>query len=407
MREGCVKIMLYEQKRIIRREKFNTIDLLVILCGLTAPIGEKMNIYFPYFSKLYVFFGAILSLFYLFGFIINKRYKISISTRTGLYFLLFIYKFFHSFWMYFFSHKSSNIFDYFKIIIFMNIAFILLCCFKSKQNRVDFFVISFNVSFFIIFIFFNTFNTSDIVIRAEGVYKDANAFGLDAVFVLFTSLSLLAKTKTNILNVIIFFASIIAVFLSGSRSAVIGTLLGIFYYFNSMKSLKKKIKLFIVLLIMFFSIILLIPETHSIPIIRRLFFGSSKTSGYMNNVRLEIWLDYLLAWKKYVLIGLDKDYWHLINKYITHNTYLYFLVSSGIFGFIAYLALIWSNLKMYYKVRKSDIEGHSAIFSLFLAMLTISFFFDTLTLKIFWIIWILVINYNDEHSYTNKREKLT
>ena len=80
--------MLYEQKRIIRREKFNTIDLLVILCGLTAPIGEKMNIYFPYFSKLYVFFGAILSLFYLFGFIINKRYKISISTRTGLYFLL-------------------------------------------------------------------------------------------------------------------------------------------------------------------------------------------------------------------------------------------------------------------------------------------------------------------------------
>ena len=127
--------MLYEQKRIIRREKFNTIDLLSYFVWSYSSNWRKMNIYFPYFSKLYVFFGAILSLFYLFGFIINKRYKISISTRTGLYFLLFIYKFFHSFWMYFFSHKSSNIFDYFKIIIFMNIAFILLCCFKANKTE--------------------------------------------------------------------------------------------------------------------------------------------------------------------------------------------------------------------------------------------------------------------------------
>lgn len=393
----------YRKKLVI--SNLGLIDILIILCGLTAPIGEKMNVYFEGISKAYVFLGLILITFYLIEAMLLKTKTIKKNDKVVKSFIAFsLFVFIHTTVEYIlkiYAHNYIDLLTQFKVTIFILISFFLLKSFEKKRKRVDYFIFSFNISFLILFIFFNNFEFANTVMRAEGVYSDSNAFALDALFVVFTSFYLLSIKKIGrtfiILTLII---GAFGIFLSGTRSVFLGIMLGLIFYFITIKNTTKRFKILILLISMLSIVPLIVPKETILLMFNRFIAGDSDASSYSNNIRLLIWKDYLRSWKHYIVFGLDNQLWNLINIRITHNTYLYILVRYGIIGFILYISFIISNIKAYYSSLKRRKQGYLIIFSCFIANLVTSFFIDSLSLKTFWLMWILILYFNSQ--YRNK-----
>ena len=390
-----------QKKRPISKNRFKTMDLFVVMCGLSAPIGEKMNVYFPLFSKLYVICGMILSLFYFTNQMLNTGNTYSRKeNRIGILYVFFgIFVFIHSlvtYILYLNTYMEKEFFSVFKTVIFIFIAYILFKVFRDNRRRIKNFLIAFNGSFSILFLFFNTFIFANTVSRAEGVYEDANAFAFDAVFVIFASMYLLNENKKGkLLNIITLFVGIVALFLSGSRGAFIGVLVGLMVYFVTLKGMNKKLKAISLIGLIAIIIVFLTPKKYLVNMINRYLHGDSDESGYLNNVRLQIWVYYLIAIEEYFWVGLDTELWNLINRRITHNNYLYVFVKYGFIAFMAYMGMVISNIKFGILSVNKRSQADKIIFALVIAYLVACLFIDTLNFKTTWVVWILFLKFNN------------
>ncbi len=389
-----------EKKRPTSKNRFNIIDFFVVICGLSAPIGEKMNVYFPLFSKLYVICGMILSFFYFANRMLNTGniYSRKENRIEILYVFFGIYVFIHSLITYILSlstYTEKDLFLIFKTIIFMFIAYILFKIFTDNRKRISNFLMAFNISFSVIFLLFNTFVLGNTIYRAEGVYENANAFSLDAVFVIFSSMYLLSDSKRGkIINIATLFFGVGALFLAGSRGALIGVLAGLMVYFISLRGINQKIKIITLIGLVAVVVLLLAPREYLVKMVSRYLHGDSSESGYLSNIRLQIWADYLEAIEKYFCFGLDTDLWHLINTKAPHNNYLCIFVKYGFIAFITYMVMAISNVKFGILTIAKRKRPDRIIFALFIAYLVDCLFIDALNFKTTWIVWILLLKTN-------------
>jgi O-antigen ligase len=209
------------------------------------------------------------------------------------------------------------------------------------------------------------------------------------------------KKILKILSSIILFATILGVIVTGTRGALMGICIIFIIY---MLSLKKKLNFLIMALIALFILIPLIPE-HTLERIGEA--TSDQGSG-----RLSIWMVGLRSLEKYWLFGAGfenfpnaynefVDYWPVfrgLNR-APHNIFLEILVDLGIVGF----ALLIIALIKHYKVISSRfIQENSDQIMLkatFWGMLTDSFFINSLWLKPFWLLWMMILMYRMEEDF--------
>lgn len=372
------------------------IDILFVLLGLSSPLGERVNEHFPHLSQLYVIVGLIIVIFSLFNYFSSKRNRVEkISKAAVAYATLVLFIFFHNLVIFLQAVVSNSNIDFlnlYKQTIFMVISLAFVLQSVEKKKRISLFIFGFNLSFALVFLFLNNFTFYNNVIRAEGAYTNANSFAFDAMFVVFTSIFLLVQKKKLIhFSTITLLIGIVALFLSGTRSALIGTTIGLIYYLLSNKQVHEKIKGVITFAVISFIILLIFPKELLHPTLMRLIHGDSNISGFLNNIRLKIWLDYSRSWKEFIGYGIPLEIWRSINIRDTHNTFLYIIVRYGLFGLITYLALLYSSIKEYFDHGSYSKKDSRIIFSLMISMSIISLFFDALSIKTFWIIWSLVM----------------
>lgn len=380
-------------KGIIKSNKIKFTYFLVILCGLLAPVGERMNEYIPNISKAFVIVGAIFVFFYIFrSFIVNNgKIRKIVDKPIKLYFYLILYFFLYSTVEHvykIYTYENTNILEQYKIVIFMIISFFIFFSNKDKIDGFKYFVLPFNISFTIMFILFNESNIANTVFRAEGVYLNANAFAIDALFVMFTSLIFLSQKNTNkLFHSVTLVVSGVGLFMSGTRSAFIGLIIGILIYLFRLKNYKKKLQIILGIVVFVIIVTINLPRDLISLMLKRLLGGDSDISSYSNNIRLSIWWDYLKNWKEFIIIGLDDNLWNNINIRNTHNSYLFILVRYGFIPMAIYFSLIYSFFKKRFKSIKNSNQPSLIIYGMLVSTLITTLFIDALSIKTFWIIW--------------------
>lgn len=232
----------------------------------------------------------------------------------------------------------------------------------------------------------------------EGIDPDVQAFYLLLPVSVGILLMLEQKKKTSQgLLLIATFSIIMGVITTGTRGALMAICVIFIVY---MKFIKKKISFGIMVLIAAFILILLIPE-HVIEHVES--SASDQGAG-----RVDIWMVGLKSLQNNWMTGAgfnnfpnayDKfvDYWpyfHGLHR-APHNIFLGVLVELGVLGFIL---LTFSLMRHYQYISAQyiqDSKDQIMLKAAFWGILTHSFFIDTLWLKSFWLLWMMIIIYRN------------
>ncbi len=207
--------------------------------------------------------------------------------------------------------------------------------------------------------FFQSFQNHGDRIAAS--FSNPNFFASFLLLLAFPVLAFLDK-KNNFYIGLIILLSFFVLILTGSKGAIIGFIVGFFFYalFNK-KYLKDKKYLYFLGLVLslIFSVIFFASKTNFL-----YRFDLNKENLLSTNTRLEIWEDSLIMIQDKTIFGfgletfpivfheysdldeLNVDYlFGLIDK--THNTFLEFAYSTGFLGLIVYVFIIYSVLSKF------------------------------------------------------------
>ena len=214
--------------------------------------------------------------------------------------------------------------------------------------------------------------------------------------------------------------NLIVLLLTSTRGAILGLSLGIFVFiFFSVIFLAGKIrKLFLVILMIIIALgggFFLFRSTlanSGIEFVNRLATISLADATVKN--RLVVWRMALREFKFHPYLGVGMENFDVIyNKYYTpdisenwfdrtHNVYLDQLVSGGLLGLAAYLAILFYLFYLLFKKRKDDYWQFAVLFSLLIAYGVHNFFvFDTLNTSFLYFFLIGLIGFADGVSTSN------
>ena len=369
-------------------KKDSLIKLIVVFLGLSIPIGEKLNSIFPGISLLYVYIGALLILVSLL--IHTSRITVKFNSLLLLTLLILV----SSIFSFNGSFTLTGMFEHFKTIVFILISSFLLLNFKFNRKLIDVFLSSFVSSYTAIYLFYLIISFNEIS-RFSSSYINPNAFAFDSLFVVFTSMYFIfsKKVKHRFLYFIPMVLSLSGILISGTRSAIIGLVVGVLVTPFVIKKVKTGV-LFSIILIITTLVIVYQFDSPISERIARILYGDSISSSFRDNLRLDIWVDYLRNVNRYFWFGLNTDYWNLINERITHNTFLYIFVSYGVFALILYSWIITKVIHKY--LVKTLFANRKSIYLAagFIGILTMSLFLDVLNLRVFWTVLFLIIGLN-------------
>lgn len=293
-----------------------------------------------------------------------------------------------------------------KGIILSYIVFILLFLLttlnrinkREIQFLINSYIISAVIMSMIIIVFRNEFNgwvgTYRYTLKFNNeTYVDPNFMGAFLVTPAIFSLNKIIRKKTKLsfyINCIIFLLISMAVFLTGSRAALIsliGSIVLILIYY-------KNIKVLIISFISISFISLVLLKTLPEGTIERMFFNSYVDGS--NITRLRNWIHGIEAFSYKPFWGygcIDTDsilisvfgYSHAI-----HNTYIAFLAQFGIFGFIPIVVILIKAIL--YSFRR----GYRLLIPIIFQLIFTSTMIEENTSVIFWIVLIIIytiINY--------------
>lgn len=373
-------------------KKDNLIKLLIVFLGISIPMGEKLNSIVPGISLLYVYNGALLIL------VSILIYSSKITFKFNSLLLLTLLILLSSIFSFTGTYTISSIFEHFKTIVFILISSFLLLNFKFNRKLIDVFLQAFVLSYSAIFLFY-LFSSFNQISRFSSSYINPNAFAFDSLFVVFTSMYLIfnKKVKHRFLYFLPMFLSLSGILLSGTRSATIGLIIGILVTTFVVRKVKTGMLFSIVLII---TTLVIVYQFDS-PIserITRILYGDSISSSFRDNLRIDIWTDYLRNIDLYFWIGLNNDYWNMINERITHNTFLYIFVSYGIFALVLYSWVIATVIYKY--LNKTLLFSRKSVYLTagFIGILTMSLFIDVVNLRVFWTMLFIIIGLNSNAS---------
>lgn len=373
-------------------KKDNLIKLLIVFLGISIPMGEKLNSIVPGISLLYVYNGALLIL------VSILIYSSKITFKFNSLLLLTLLILLSSIFSFTGTYTISSIFEHFKTIVFILISSFLSLNFKFNRKLIDVFLQAFVLSYSAIFLFY-LFSSFNQISRFSSSYINPNAFAFDSLFVVFTSMYLIfnKKVKHRFLYFLPMFLSLSGILLSGTRSATIGLIIGILVTTFVVRKVKTGM-LFSIILIITTLVIVYQFDSPISERIARILYGDSISSSFRDNLRIDIWTDYLRNIDLYFWIGLNNDYWNMINERITHNTFLYIFVSYGIFALVLYSWVIATVIYKY--LNKTLLFSRKSVYLTagFIGILTMSLFIDVVNLRVFWTMLFIIIGLNSNAS---------
>lgn len=184
----------------------------------------------------------------------------------------------------------------------------------------------------------------------------------------------LAKQRENkflvAFNVLAIPMVMFAIFLTGTRTGFIVSLIGIGYWLFTHRraSLKIKAGMFVVFIISISAVLTFAPKAS----VERVFSaGSSIKSGTLN-YRTVIWKTSIEQWKNAPIVGAGVAglYSELSRKHVNyawaHNTFIHLLAENGIIGVTLYILMIFSVI---YFIVRSPYEDKMFLLSLLMVVL--------------------------------------
>lgn len=183
--------------------------------------------------------------------------------------------------------------------------------------------------------------------------------------------------------------------ITGSRGAMLGVAAIFMVYYLS---LRNKIALTVLLIIIGIIFLSFIPSFF----IER--WETAFESG--GTGRITIWQIGLLSLQKYILIGAGlsnfplafTEFMNYVPRYQTagrapHNIYIGFLVELGVFGFSVMMIAIWQHFKAMTRLVFDKSFNQVMLRASLSGILVASFFLDTVWLKSFWLIFMMITMY--------------
>jgi len=214
--------------------------------------------------------------------------------------------------------------------------------------------------------------------------------------------------------------NLIVLMLTSTRGAILGLVLGVLVFlilntvYLSGKARRSSFAIIIILAVIFscFFIFRNKLADSNVEFIRRIATISSKDGTVIN--RLLVWQMALNDFKFHPVLGVGMENFDIIyNKYYrpdisenwfdrTHNVYLDQLMTGGIFGLTAYLAILFYLFYSLFKNRRDDYYKFAVLFSLLIAYAIHNFFvFDTLNTSFLYFFLVGLIGFTPGGSTSN------
>lgn len=204
-----------------------------------------------------------------------------------------------------------------------------------------------------------------------------------------------ANTKKNVLKAMYTLSIpliIFAIFLTGTRTGSIVSMVGVLYLFYTYRKSSLKIKgvFFIVGIASLIAVLTLAPKAS----VDRVFSaGKSLQSGDLNN-RTIVWTASLDQWKKSPVIGtglgglgdvLSRKH---VNYKAAHNTHIHLLTENGLIGFFIYLLI---ELTIVLAILHSPPEDRVYLFTLLMSVIISQLTLHTHIFKETWFVLTMII----------------
>lgn len=233
--------------------------------------------------------------------------------------------------------------------------------------------------------------------RATGPFDDSN---LAATYILI-SIGLISIYNIKLKSKIISYntlLNIIALILTSSRGAYLSALISVIFIIilSLLRKNIKFVKCFIKMIIPISLILIIVIMLNSDLFMQALNRGTSSGESIFEDVRFIIWSVCIYLWKQNPILGIgigafydlsvSTHLWYT-KKLIAHNTYISFLVETGIIGFCVFISLpiiiVFNLIKLIKFSRNIEI-----IFLLF-SLISVYISFISINLQNFRCIWVL------------------
>lgn len=358
------------------------------------------------FSWINVVFGSLYRLFMIFSFLLffllrkkNESGNSINKTFLLLWSVFWGYEVLSSFWAKNFSLEAQNN----PMSIFLLYTFVLICSYHSpffESSISTCWLYAGIISILSFFYGFTVFGLQDrLSISLFGTVTDPNEYaGLFSITTPFL-LNYFFVSKKIIVKLFLFLTFIVESYIilaTGSRGALLATLVCIFVFF--LFSLKLKfsfilisILFFLSFLLLFDDLLLLIPET----VLNRLTVDSFMDDAGSN--RNYIWREAYQSFSEdnlfYIIFGTGSDGVSALYTTTMHNNFLQILFNYGVVGFCLYLFLL-------FKIFLRIIREHMSVCYLaaFFGILVMS---STITMSVvykpFWI-FLISLSFVDLHN---------
>lgn len=149
------------------------------------------------------------------------------------------------------------------------------------------------------------------------------------------------KGILRVLNYAYIPAAFVGLALSGTRTAMIASIVGMAYGLATLTRLRiwVRIALFLILSL---AILNLLPYVQSLPSFQRLGTTTSELSGGDLNERTLLWSEGLDAFVESPLLGIGSNMYRSVNSLgkVAHNSFISVLVESGLIGFVLFGILL-------------------------------------------------------------------
>lgn len=371
----------------------NYYKYLTFIMGVCITFGENLNEYIPYASQAYVVIGVFFAISVIISeWVLRRRNVLRFYSGTyKVWFCLIIYlltllivRFFIIGERY---TEDEGILDYFRTVIFLVIGLALFSILKEDINMLNVFIKGIVTGFFFALPFgsFKAYYGSE---RFLGTYNNPNVLALDCCIVIFCLFFLLANKKMILLKVSLGVIVLLILVLTGTRGAILGVLVPVFFYV--LKNVKAEYKVLLPILgILLLLMLLVYVKLADSSILNRFLSDGDAGTSDAADLRLTIWFSYLKNIKRYFLFGMKISDLQLVSTKTPHNTYLGVFVRYGFFTFILYMGIVIAMIKKALKyIFDKEESGYSkALGCMLLGVLICGFFTENLFSRATYAVW--------------------
>jgi O-antigen ligase len=307
-----------------------------------------------------------LSIFFLITTLFNSSFIKNVVLNKSFNFYMFFYVLNITYFV-FLEITDFESFKYMSAKIFQFIIF-TSCIYFTYENFQNHIVKFLKFATFSSLLLSLVFNFPDLNTRYYGIFFNPNEFSIIMVygFAVF-----LFNSKKNILNNLLLITFLILILISGSRSALIGVFIALYFYFKTVNFLFVSIALFFVLINYFSEI-----QTISRFINEDLFSNRYYEIIYaLETFYNSFWLGSGL--KNYAYI--DKSLIKYTDQSIdfgAHNGYLSVLVQYGIIFSTAFFFYLFKNVYQFFKFLNVNNSPNYLLFKFILTYTLVNAFFE-------------------------------